>query len=299
MILASEIAIVGITLVPKWYSGRLKSVKHTDKIRGDLILYSTRFACGVGYKVVLVDSGSPKTFIKELKNAGAKVFLSKISKRSPNRRKAIFAASEIDNIRAIVMTEIEKTSVITDGIEKIVRPVLDNEADLVVPKRDEELFKKTVPYYMYESESEGNFLYCEALRANGLLSAHQENLDVFFGVRVFKNDKKILKTLLSHYETNPFNNLLGHQFFDVEEYSSAQFFPVVRALQKKMRVISVTIPFLYPKTQMENEEKGNRDFFVLKRRFQRLTILVELMHFLGYMERRNGRKIYPQRVGRR
>lgn len=288
----SEIAIIGITLVPKWYKGTLKSIKHTDKIRGDLILYSARFASGIGYRIVLVDSGSSKTFVKELKSIpGVKVFQSKIAKRSPNRRKAIFAVANMQDVKAIVMTEIEKTSVITDGIDKIVAPIINDNADLVIPKREEELFKKTVPSYMYESESEGNFLYCEQLRSAGLLSPHQEDLDVFFGVRVFKNDKKLLKSLFSHYESNPFNNLLGHKLFDVEEYSNAQFFPVVRALQKKLKVVSVTIPFTYPKTQMENEEKGDKEFFMLKRRFQRLTIVVELMHFLGYIKGIKTRKI--------
>lgn len=289
---ADEVAIVGITFSPKWYSGKLKSVKHTDKIRGDLQLYSLRFAAGVGYRLVIVDGGSAKTYIKELKSIpGLNLIQAKIAKRSPNRRKAIFKASEIENVKAIVMTEIEKTSVITDCIDQIVEPIIYGKADLVVPKRNLELFKKTVPDYMYESENEGNFLYSEALRSHGFLSSHQEDLDVFFGVRVFKNDRKLLKSLLSRYEANPFNSLLGHRFFDVEEYSNAQFFPVVRALQQKRNVLSVTIPFTYPKTQMENETKGERDMFILKRRYQRLTILVELMHFLGYLEGVKSRKM--------
>ena len=78
-VIPSEVALVGIAFLPKWYKGRLKSIKHTDKIRGDLILYSTRFAAGVGYSVVLVDGGSAKTFVSELKSIhGVKIFKSKI-----------------------------------------------------------------------------------------------------------------------------------------------------------------------------------------------------------------------------
>lgn len=297
VIIPSEVAIVGITFAKKWYTGKLKSIKHTDKIRGDLQLYSLRFAAGVGYRVVIVDGGSAKTFIKELKRINGLVVLqAKIPKRSPNRRKAIFRASEIDGVKAIVMTEIEKTSVVTDCIEKIVEPIISGDADIVIPKREQGLFKKTVPDYMYESEMEGNFLYSEALRSHGLLSSHVEDLDVFFGVRVFKNDKKLLKALLSRYESNPFNSLMGHRLFDVEEYSNAQFFPVVRALKLGKKVASVTIPFAYPKTQMENETKGEKEFFVIKRKFQRLTILVELMHFLGYIEGSKSRKIKKARI---
>lgn len=288
----SSVALVGITFQPKWYKGPLKSIKHTDKIRGDIILYSARFAAGVGYRVVIVDGSSAKTFVSELKKInGLKLFQSKIPKRSPNRRKAIFEASKIAGVRAIVMTEIEKVSLITDCLEMIVAPIFHDQADLVVPKREETLFKKTYPDYMFESEMEGNLLYCEQLRSSGILSPHEPDLDVFFGARVFRNDKKLLKFLLSHYESNPFNTLLEHKLFDVEEYSNSQFFPVVKALVKGLKVVSVTVPFQYPQKQKENEENGAKDYFILKRRYQKLTILIELMHFLGYLGNKKARKI--------
>ena len=168
---------------------------------------------------------------------------------------------------------------------------MDGGADVVVPKREDSLFRKTYPDYMYESEMEGNLIYCEALRANGLLSSHEEDLDVFFGARVFKNDAKLLKFLFSDYEGNPFNSLLEHKLFNLEEYSNSQFFPVVKALLKKKKVVSITVPFRYPERQKENEEKGDKQFFILKRRYQRLTILIELMHFLGFLSHKKTRKI--------
>lgn len=287
-----EIAIVGITYQPKWYSGPIKSIKHTDKVRGDLILYAVKFAIGIGYAVVLVDGGSAKTFVSELKKIkGIKLFQSKIHKRSPSRRKAISEASKIPGIKAIVMTEIEKVSVITDSIDIIVSPILHGEADLVVPKREDGLFKKTYPKYMYESESEGNLLYNEALRANGLLSAHASELDVFFGVRAFRNNKKMLKYLFSHYEAHPFDSLMASKLLDLEEYSNSQFFPVVKALHQGYNVVGVQIPFLYPDKQKENEENGEREHFLLKRRYQKLTIIIELMHFLGFLAGNKTRKI--------
>lgn len=288
----SEVAIVGITYLPKWYSGKLKSIKHTDKIRGDLVLYAARYAIGIGYKVVLVDGGSAKTFILQLKKIlGVKIFQSKVPKRSPNRRKAIFEASKIEGIKAIVMTEIEKVSLITDCMSLITSPILHGDADIVIPKREEALFRKSYPDYMFESEVEGNLIYNEALRANGLLSAHQEDLDVFFGARVFRNNPQMLKFLLSHYEANPFNSLIEHKLFNLEEYSNAQFFPVVKALIKGLNVVSVTVPFVYPEKQKENETVGEKELFILKRRYQRLTIIIELMHFLGFLTHKNKRKI--------
>lgn len=289
----AEVALIGIVYESKWYAGKLKSIKHIEKIRGDLILYSLRYASSVGYKISLVDGGSTKTFQKEIKKIpGVSVIFSKIHKRSPNRRKAVFEASKIPGVKAIVMTEIEKVSFITDCIEKSVLPVLHNEADIVVPRREDKLFKKSYPLYMYDSESEGNLLYNEGLRSVGLLSTHQEELDVFFGTRVFKNDKKMLKQIFSHYEAHVFDSLLANDLFDLEEYSNGQFFPVVKALEKKYRVVSVTVPFIYPEKQKENEEKGEREKFIHKRRFQKLTILVELMHFLGHINRKPSRAMH-------
>lgn len=291
-IIPSEIAIAGIVYEPRWYSGRLKSVKHIEKIRGDLILYSLKFATSVGYKVSIVDGGSTKTFQKELKKIpGITVVFSKIHKRSPNRRKAVFEASKLAGVRAIVMTEIEKVSFITDCIEKSAEPIFANHADIVVPKREDKLFKKSYPSYMYESESEGNLLYNEGLRSVGLLSTHQEDMDVFFGTRVFKNDKKMLKQIFSHYEAHMFDSLIAHKLFDLEEYSNGQFFPVVKALEKGYKVTSVTVPFSYPEKQKENEDKGEREKFIYKRKFQKLTIIIELMHFLGHIDRKHSRSI--------
>lgn len=287
-----EIAIIGIVYQPKWYAGKLKSIKHSDKVRGDLILYSVRYATGVGYRVVLVDGGSAKTFISELKKIPGVILLkSKVHKRSPNRRKALFEASKVEGVRAIVMTEIEKVSFITDCIQASVEPVFNGEADVVVPKRENALFQKSYPKYMYESEVEGNLLFNEALKSQGLLPAGHEGFDEFFGARVFKNDRPMLKKLFSKYNAHPFNGILVSRLFDLEEYSDGQFFPIVKALYYGYSVRSVTVPFLYPEKQKENEEIGEREQFILKRRFQRLTILVELMHFLGYLDRKRTRKI--------
>lgn len=288
----SEVALVGIIYEPKWYSGRLKSIKHTDKIRGDLILYSLRYANGIGYRVIVVENDCPKTFLREIKKLkGVRVISSNIHKRSPNRRKAIFEASKLPGVKAIIMTEIEKVSFITDGLLDSVEPVIMDQADLVVPKRELGLFRKSYPSYMFDSEVEGNLLYNEALRANGLLSSYSDDLDLFFGARVFKNNRSFLKKIFSRYESTPFDSISAHKLFDLEEYSNSQFFPVVKALADGFRVKSVTVPFEYPQTQKMNEETGEREAFIYKRKYQKLTIIIELMHFLGYLERKKTRKI--------
>lgn len=288
----TEIAIAGITYQPKWYKGKLLSIKHTDKIRGDLILGSVKYATNKGYRVVLVDGGSAKTLLKELKAyPNVKIISVKRPSRSPNRRRAIFVSSMIKGIKAIVMTEIEKDSLIKNCIDDIVRPIFEDDADMVIPKREIGLFRRTYPDYMFESETEGNFLYNEELKSEGFLPANHEDLDLFFGARVFKNDKKLLKELFAKYKSNTFDSLNAHKLFDLEEYSDGQFFPVVLALKKKKKIVSVTIPFEYPELQKRNENHGERELFILKRKFQKLTIIVELMHFLGYLDKKRSRKI--------
>ena len=62
-------------------------------------------------------------------------------------------------------------------------------------------------------------------------------------------------------------------------------------MSEGLKVASVTVPFQYPEKQKANEETGEREFFILKRKHQRLTILIELMHFLGYLQKKKTRRI--------
>lgn len=287
------ITVVGSTYLPKWYKGRLRSIKHTDKIRGDLTLESIKSARDLGVAMVVVDGGSPKTFLKEVKNiAHPNLILKKLrtKKRSPNRRLAIFTAAKNQECKAIVLTELEKTSLVKDCLDKITSPVIAGNADLVIPKREEVLFKKTYPHYMYDSEIEGNTLYNEELRSHNLWKIDSEELDVFFGPRVFRNDKKLLLSLFRLYKARV--PVHFHSFImDLEEYANAQFFPVVQALKKGKKVIGVTVPFEYPKLQKENETRGELEYFKVKRKLQKLTIIIELMHFMGYLDHKKKTRI--------
>jgi hypothetical protein len=63
-------------------------------------------------------------------------------------------------VKAIIITEAEKNSII-DYIPLLTKPILDGQADIIIPERDVNLFKKTYPKYQYQSEIEGNKLYNE------------------------------------------------------------------------------------------------------------------------------------------
>lgn len=281
----SSIAFALITYYPNWYRGKRKSIKDTDKIRGDIALEFIKEARKRNCHVVVVDGKSSQAFKKSLERVGEVIILKRTSaKRSPNKRLSILRASKIPGVKVIILTEAEKLSLVTDCLERIVEPIIKRNVSIVVPKREEKLFRRTYTSYMYESESEGNKIYNELLRTHGLLKKEEEDLDLFFGPRVFRNRPNITKLFLRKYHLTIGNTSLSKSHFDMEDYSNSIFFPVVDALKKKISVDSVTIPFRYPVLQKENEDKGEREFFIEKRKIQKLSIIAELIHFLEHMK---------------
>ncbi|HLD26654.1 MAG TPA: hypothetical protein VJB63_01735, partial [Patescibacteria group bacterium] len=81
------------------------------------------------------------------------------------------------------------------------------------------------------------------------------------------------------------------RFFGIEAYSEVLFFPIIAALQKKIRVANIEVPFSYPHTQKLNEEKGSREFFIYKRKVQKFELLIELLHFVSFLEKNPGSRI--------
>jgi hypothetical protein len=275
-----SVAIVAITYFPKWYKGILRSIKHTDKVRGDLVLEFAKKAAKLKYQLILVDGGSSKTFKKEISNInGVLVIKRRNKKRSPGKRIGIRFASKLHDVKVIVITEAEKVSLIANCILQITKPILEGIAEVVVAKREYSLFKSTYPEYMFESEAEGNKLYNEVLIENKLLSSNSEGLDMFFGPRAFRNDPKIVSMFMKKY------HIFSSEYFDSEEWSNTLFFPIVLALLKRFRVKSVTVPFSYPEKQKKNEEASSRDVFIEKRRAQRMGLLIELLHFMSYIKK--------------
>lgn len=145
---------------------------------------------------------------------------------------------------------------------------------------------------MYTSEKEGIALYNEELRSHGLIKKDEEDFDMFFGPRVISNKRAVVELFLKEYRIEV--KQISHQeiYFDAEELSNTQFFPVVLAMVKKLKVVSVTVPFRYPKIQKENEMFHSKDVFIEKRRAQRLGLIVELLHFVSFLEKNRASGIY-------
>lgn len=282
----NKVAFAVITSYPKWYRGKLRSIKHTEKIRGDLALEFAHKVLEAGYYLVISDHNSPKTFLKELPSTQSLILIRRKKEGSSGhgKRVAIEKAVRIPGAEVIILCEPEKVSVVTSCMHQLVESVLQGKADIVIPRRSENLFKSTYPQYMYESETEGNRIYNEALRSNNILSRTMPNFDWFFGPRAIKNDKKVIALLKRKYVFTGVSFL--ENLYSPDQYSNVQFFPIVAALKKKLRVLDVEVPFRYPEIQKENEDIGARDIFILKRNLQRVTLLIDLMHFISYLERK-------------
>lgn len=278
----SAVAIATNTFYPKWYRGKLKSIKHTDKIRGDLSLELLQQAVARGCRVICVDGNSNKTYKAALQEVPGLVLIKRKSAgRGESKRRGLKEASKIPGVKAIVLTEPEKVSLITDCLDELVRPILFDGVAVVVPQRNEKRFKQFYPSYMYQSEIEGNNIYNQALRTNGIIKENMPDLDFFFGPRVLSNEKKIVSVFMRRYHfigKSPLSTL-----YDPDSYSNVLFFSVINALKRKMNVQSVEVPFVYPQLQKENENSGPKDVFILKRNMQRVSILIDLMHFLSLL----------------
>jgi hypothetical protein len=270
-----HIGIGIITSYPKWYSGKIRSTKHTDKVRGDLAIETLLEAKKKGYQIALSDGNSAQTFKKKLQNIQGITILYRRTSSSGAAKRTIIKKLTTMDVQAIVIMEPEKVSLIK-SIPEITKPLLSNTSDVVVPKRKDALFKQTYPDYMYASETEANKIYNKTLRDKNILTG--KDLDFFFGPRAFRNEPNVVKLFLKKY------TFTGKTFLSTltnpEHYSNVLYFPIINALRKKLRVESVEIPFTYPATQKANELRGERQLFEMKRYYQKVTLLVDLMHFL-------------------
>lgn len=285
-----KIGFAVITSYPKWYRGKLRSIKHTDKVRGDLALEFAKKVAEQGFSIAVSDGKSAKTFVHDLQNIpGVAVLRRKTKSSGEGKRATIDRVSKIAGVEVIVLCEPEKISFVTNCLEQAVGPILQNKVDIVIPKREDGLFKSTYPRYMYDSEVEGNGIYNEALRANNLLPKELLDMDGFFGPRVFKNTKELVALFKRKYHFSGFSLL--EKLYDPDKYSNIQFFPLVNAFKKKLKVMSVEVPFSYPRLQKENEDIGQRELFIAKRNLQRVSILIDLMHFLTFLQRNKNSRV--------
>lgn len=284
-----------------------------EQVRGNLAIESIKMALGKGFRVVIVDDGSSEDFVSRINEIAEEVRSEKEENSdikisnlivepemdmgySGSRRQALKLAENLRNegVKAIVMMEIEKTG-ITQNVEKLVKPIIEGKADVVIPERgikvnlskkdprieeEGEDFRGYPPYQAY-SEVWSNKMLDRLLVSAKLKSSEDPVLDLFGGTRVIANDPEILEDFYQKHiveagdgKTNP------------KKYFDAAYAPIAYLMTKNRKVVSVPIDYHHPEEQSKTEIGA--DSFDMKRDSQRNMITSEMArqtNFIGELKR--------------
>lgn len=262
----------------------------TDGVRGDLALELVRKTTSGGMRIVICDGGSSSEFLSALNGfteKGLTIIGSDILGRGPQRRGAFATVASLPGCEVIAYTQPEKVSLV-DYIPELSQRILEGKADIIIPKRDPEPFKQSYPDYMRESELKVNATYDWLMRRANRMKKN-ERFDWFFGSVVFSNNPEVVSLFFKQYalkgEIMIRRNRIGNVQPNPEMHSNGHYFPVIEALYKRMRVDSVTIPFVYPPTQRANEmSPEKRTEFEKRRKKDAAAYLLEAIHLLAFLK---------------
>ena len=279
-----SLAVVSTVHYPKWYNGEINwnnTESLSDKVRGDLALEMINEAKNQNYQVTIVDSGASPTFTQKLGDLKIRVFSEEKGGMSTGRQQGFREASLLSYaengkqklVEAICWLEPEKISIISDCLSKAVEPILSGQADIVIPKRRINEFEETYPDYQVKYERDSNRLWNQMLRKFGILGHDQEDLDVWFGPRIFRNTPEIAQIFLTKYKYDKDQNAIGssQDAYKPGRYPNATFFPVIAALFDKFRVVSIEVPYRHPLEQTKMEK--DNDEYRKKRADQQREII--------------------------
>lgn len=278
-----SIVIAVTTRYPNWHKGKSLDLSNTDKVRGDLAIQTIDEAIKQNYTIVLNDGGSSKAFKEELAKHRIVVQTRVGESRATARKQLIEYCSHVPQAKIIVRMEPEKVSLVENCIPQLIEPILAGRVDIVVPKRQQDLFSSSYPDYMYESEMYANKKYNDILHEFKILSSEEE-FDFFFGPVVFSNKPNILKIFLESFKVRlKKEQVIGaRRYIDPQDFSNPQILGIVKALYMGIKVKSIVIPFVYPITQKKNE-LINKVSFMQKRKKQKWENLDDLVEFIKYL----------------
>lgn len=276
-----EIGVATATFYPTWEKiSNVSSDASVDQVRGDLALETIHAAIENGYQLAVVDGGSSPDFIEMLGLMGVTVEAERERGMSASRRQAFEIVQGMDGVEVICWTEPEKLAIARDCIDEAAKPILDGVADIVVPKRGAEAFA-TYPDYQVEFEMTSNHLWNDILKRHHLLLEDAEELDAWIGPRLFKNDPEVVDLFMGKYEY--VSDIQSGLKKDAPElWPNAIFLPLVAALHKGYRVMSVDVPYRHPASQTANEQDSKT--FRAKRAIQQENILKTTIHFIRHLE---------------
>lgn len=271
------VSLATATFYPSW------PIDEVDKVRGDLAIETTSEIKKNGFSLFISDGGSSDEFLSKISGSGCNVYKQKNRGLSASRRQALTQARLKKNTQAICLFELEKVSFIKDCFIQSVQPILENKADLVVPKRDEKSF---LSYPDYQSLSEKllnshlTSMIINALKKNGKpISPKIFDIDFLFGPKVILNKPHILDLFMDKYISK---NLSDEKKFQCEIWANALFFPLIVALYKGLRVVSIPVSYLHPTSQTLLE--SNHPLFIRKREYQFKTLLASIKELILLLE---------------
>ncbi len=218
----------------------------TDTYRAKLAKKAVRTAFDLGYKVIIVDSGSSDELLREFEKYGATVHMHSSIGMGSSRRQAI-RESHNTGRDIIAWTEPEKV----DYIPKIADtafPILNDSADLIVPRRKSMQSYPTAQQY---AEPLGNAFWREVTGTD---------LDVWFGPRTWRRE-------LSDYFLN-YDGEYGDKWDSI-------FIPVMNAIFDNKRVLGVEIEYTHPSQQTKKEEHDLTFYRKRVEQLENLTIALE------------------------
>lgn len=284
-----EIAFATATFYRAWEPSTADAVRDAtdvDGIRGDLALKTLTAAKLNGFQIAVVDGGSSVAFRKALTETIGKPASDEEQKgMSPSRRQVFGEAATLDGVKVIAWVEPEKVTMAAgDNLFRAALPILQGQADVVIPKRDEFAFI-AYPYYQTNWEKESNRQFNRLLKENGLLPEDSEDLDMWFGPRLFRNDPNVLKLFTYQWERDNMypaqqngTTIWEHDAeMNPDLWAGAIFLPVIAQLYKDKldlkppRVVGVEVDYIHSEEQKRTEQ--NSPTFQTKREQQSRNIL--------------------------
>lgn len=271
------VSIAAATFYPSWPDDKV------DEVRGNLAIQTVHEIKKRGIPLFISDGGSSKKFLSEISGPGSNIYIQENHGLSAGRRQALTQASHKRNTLAIGLFEPEKISFIKDCFIQSLQPILENKADLVIPKRDERSFL-SYPNYQASSEKLLNSILCSLI--TDLLKKHDKpippdinEIDFLFGPKVISNKPFILDLFMDKYIGK---NLLDEKRFQCEIWANALFFPVIVALYKGLKVVSMPVNYSHPTSQAFLEK--NSPIFIEKREYQFKTLLAAIKELILLLE---------------
>lgn len=285
-----SVVVGSSTFYKNWYPGDIITEADTDKIRGDLAIESLGKAVSNGYRVIDIDGGSSEDFKIALSEKGVQVVDQKEAGYSASRRQGNALALEY-NPKAVFSVEPEKPSLM-DSIDLLAQPILDGKADIVFAKRDQAAFD-TYPPVQSGFEQEANKLANDILRKHRLLPEDSPDLDWWMGSRMIKNDPEVLDLFEKKYDFRKFDGLID-KTINLELWPNSLYLPVVAALAKGLRVVSVPVHYVHP-LFMKESETGVKEFD-RKREVQFKGIIIAMIEAVRKIEFESGKSTKPTRL---